>query len=167
MNIVPNLLSWGGRDVSAAIPELEDSPTGSRSSKPPGQEGWPAVSARSSHGRSRVWSVPPWSTPHWETGQGTGWGKECICDGFNTMRYKLHIPQLPKEQLFQLFATFSWTFQGLLLGTSKASQNKVGERGQEPLCGQSSRTGQSPNSISNHLLLKQFSVPNYSDSNKC
>lgn len=99
----------------------ENSPTGSRSSKPPGQGGWPAVSAGSSHGRSRVWNVPPWSTPHWETGQGTGWGKECTCDGFNTMCYKLHIPRLKKEQLFQLFETFSWTFQGFLLRTSKSS----------------------------------------------
>lgn len=117
--------SWEGRDVSAAVSEEEDSPTGSQSSKPPGQGGWPAVSARSSHGRSRVWSVPPWSTPHWETGQGTDWGKECICDGFNTMCYKVHIPQLPKEQLFQLFATFPWIFQGLSLGTTKTSQKKI------------------------------------------
>lgn len=105
-----------------------NSPTGSRSSKPPGPEGWPAVSARSSHGRSRVWSVPPWSTPHWEIGQGTGWGKECICDGFNAMCYKVHIPQPPKEQLFQFFATFSWIFQGLLLGTSKSSWKRKNRR---------------------------------------
>lgn len=136
-----------------------DSPTGSRSSKPPGQEGWPAVSAGSSHGRSGVWSVPPWSTPHWETGQGTGWGKECICNGFNTMCYKLHIPQHPKEQLLQLFATSSSTFWGLLLGTTKSSLHK--KKKIEALHGQSSRRGQSPNSSSNHLLLKQFSVPNY------
>lgn len=52
--------------------------TGSRSNKHPWRGGWQAVSARSSHERSKVWNVPPWSTLHWETGQDTGWGKECI-----------------------------------------------------------------------------------------
>lgn len=44
-----------------------------------GQAGLRAASAGQGRGRSAGGSAPPWSSLHSGTGQGIGWGRECIC----------------------------------------------------------------------------------------